>query len=142
LHLRSDVLRKRRFAVLPETPLPTEAYRAEVSARVYTLLAEEAETALAAGQAVVVDAVFAREGEREAVAKLATRLGVPFTGFWLDAPADVLKERAGERTGDASDATPQVVERQLGYETGSIDWIRLDASAGPEDLARQAKQRL
>ena len=142
LHLRSDVLRKRLFAVPPETPLPPEAYRADVSARVYALMGEEAETALAAGQAVIVDAVFAREEEREAVAKLAARQGVAFTGFWLDAPAEVLKRRAGERTGDASDATPQVVERQLGYETGNIDWIRLDSSAGAEEVARQAEERL
>src|SRR5207248_4319358 len=62
--LRSDVLRKRRFGLMPEEKLRPEAYRPEVTALVYRELCERAATALSAGYAAVIDAVALREDER------------------------------------------------------------------------------
>ena len=84
--LRSDVLRKRRFGLMPEAPLPAEAYTAEVTALVYRELGERAAMALDAGYAAVIDAVALREEERRTFADVAKAVGVPFTGLWLDAP--------------------------------------------------------
>jgi predicted kinase len=84
-----------------------------------------AERILRAGHSVVLDAVFARPEERQAAEALAVKVGVPFEGLWLDIPKEVAKERVASRTGDASDATPAVVERQFGYDVGRIDWQRL-----------------
>jgi len=72
----------------------------------------------------VLDAVFARPEERQAAEALAVKVGVPFEGLWLDISKEVAKERVASRTGDASDATPAVVERQFGYDVGRIDWQR------------------
>ena len=36
--------------------------------------------------------------------------------------------RVAARKNDASDATPQVVERQLAYDTGALEWTLIDAS--------------
>src|SRR5205085_12519516 len=55
--LRSDVLRKRRFGIVPEEKLPREAYRPEMTALVYRELCERAALALQSGYAAVIDAV-------------------------------------------------------------------------------------
>jgi len=54
-------------------------------------------------------------------------VGVPFQGIWLDVPKDVAQERVAARRGDASDATPDVVARQFGYDLGTIHWQRRKA---------------
>jgi predicted kinase len=73
---------------------------------------------------VVLDAMFAKVEERRMAEALAARVGVPFEGLWLDVPKEVAQARVAARRGDASDATPDVVERQFGYELGEIRWKR------------------
>lgn len=140
LHLRSDILRKRLAGVAPEARLPPEAYDRQTSREVYRTLLEEAGNALAAGQAVVIDAVFAQAEERTAAEGLARQAAVPFHGFWLEAPEEVLKSRVAARKGDASDATPEVVEQQLGYGLGEVRWPRIDARDGAEAVLQKARK--
>src|SRR5690625_2511669 len=142
LHLRSDVLRKRLGGVEPEERLPAEAYGEESSRAVYELLLAEGRGALAAGQAVVLDAVFARPEERAAAEAIAREAAVPFQGLWLDAPEDALKSRVTARQGDASDATAAVVEQQLGYQVGQLTWTRIDARGGAEAVLQEARKEL
>lgn len=142
VHLRSDIERKRMFGVGESERLPPDAYGAAAGARVYATLERKAGLALAAGQAVVVDAVHARPEERAAVAILAARRGVPFRGLWLEAPAGVLEQRVTERRADASDANAAVVRVQLGYELGPIDWVRIDASGPPGEVLERARAGL
>ena len=142
LHLRSDILRKRLAGVAPEERLPPEAYGRDSSRKVYGRLFEEANAALAAGQAVVLDAVFADPEERAAAEAVARKAGVPFQALWLDAPAAALKSRVDARSGDASDATADVVERQLEYRLGELDWPRLDAGRGAEAVLGEARRRI
>ncbi len=126
LHLRSDMLRKRRAGVAPEERLPDAAYAEEESRAVHAALFAEAHAALAAGHSVVLDAVFLDPAMREA-ARAATG-HVPFTGFWLEAPMETLRDRVAARQGDASDATVEVLERAARAHPGALDWHRLDAS--------------
>lgn len=142
LHLRSDVLRKQLAGVPELEPLPPAAYTPEAGERVYGELQRQAATALEAGQSVIVDAVCARPPERAAFAEVAARAGAAFTGFWLDAPAEIMVARVAGRRGDASDAGAAVVEQQLTYDLGIIDWPRLDAGQPLADLAEQAAARL
>ncbi|MEQ9125455.1 MAG: AAA family ATPase [Alphaproteobacteria bacterium] len=128
VHLRSDVLRKRLQGGRFEEKLPKEAYTPEASAAVYLGLLDRAAACLAEGAPVIVDAVFARPEERQAVADLARRLGVPFDGVWLDLDLGRRQSRIADRTGDASDATPDVAARQADYELGEIDWTRIEAN--------------
>ncbi len=86
--LRSDVTRKALAGLGPLEKLPSSAYSAEQSARTYRHLLEAAEECLAAGQSVVLDAVYARPAERFAVEAVAARMGVLFQGIWLDAPVE------------------------------------------------------
>ena len=142
LHLRSDVLRKALYGVDELTRLPEEAYRPEVSARVYGELLVQARRALAAGQAVVLDAVYSKPDGRDELEAVARQVGVAFTGLWLEAPREVLLARAAARRADASDATPAVVASQLAEDPGVISWHRLEASGAPEDLVSQAERAL
>jgi predicted kinase len=136
LLLRSDVIRKRLSNVLPEDRLPATAYGPEANAEVYETVRREASAALAGGQTVIVDAVFGTEAERRAVEGAAA--GAPFFGIWLEAPGSTLVARVAQRVGDASDATPEVISRQMTMETGLIKWRRLDASSPPEAVLAAA----
>lgn len=95
---------------------------------------------LAAGHTVVVDAVCARPEERTALADLARRSGAAFAGIWLQAPAATLLARLAQRGKDASDATADIVQRQLTYDLGIIDWARIDASQ-PRDAVIEAARK-
>ncbi len=138
LHLRSDVMRKRLAGVGELDRLPPDAYTPAASARVYHALALLAQRALRAGHSVVVDAVFARPEERAAFEQAAAALGVAFDGIWLEAVPELLKSRVAARKGDASDATPEVVERQRGYEVGAVAWRRVAAMGTADEVLAAA----
>jgi aminoglycoside phosphotransferase family enzyme/predicted kinase len=123
--VRSDVERKRAAAVALEERLPAGSYTPESSAKVYAAMLARAERALRAEHSVVLDAVFSKEEERGAAEALAAKVGVPFEGLWLDVPKEVAQARVAARAGDASDATPALVERQFGYDLGEIRWKRI-----------------
>jgi len=122
--VRSDVERKRLAGIALEERMPAGSYTPDASARTYAAMFERAERALRAGHSVVLDAVFAKPEERAAAEALALKLGVPFEGFWLDIPKEAAQARVAARKGDASDATPAVVERQFTYDLGEIRWQR------------------
>lgn len=136
--VRSDVERKAQFGVAETSRLGPEGYTADATRRVYRVLGEKAAAALAAGRTVIVDAVFARPDERDAIEAVARAAGACFTGIWLDAPQAVQIARVEARSGDASDATAEVVARQAGYDLGSLAWHRIDASAGPQQTLAAA----
>ena len=136
IHLRSDLERKAMFGVPFTERLPPDSYTRETSARVYDRLFRKARIALAAGQSVVMDAVFAKPDVRETIADIASDLRVPCTGFWLTAPRDVLLKRVAARTGDASDATPSVVERQLTQDIGPMAWFTVDSGGSRAAIER------
>ena len=122
--VRSDVERKRRAGLALEDRMPAGGYTAQGSAEVYAAMLARAESVLRAGQSVVLDAVFARPDERAMAEALAARVDVPFDGIWLDVPKEVAMTRVAQRKGDASDATPAVVERQFAYDLGNVTWRR------------------
>jgi aminoglycoside phosphotransferase family enzyme/predicted kinase len=126
--LNSDRTRKAMHRIRPTDPLPPAAYEISITAAVYLRLLSRSMDALGQGRSVVIDAVYSTQAEREAVAKHARESGSPFVGLWLDAPPDLLRQRVRERPKGVSDADLDVLEAQLGRETGKIDWIRLDAS--------------
>ncbi len=136
--LRSDEIRKSLCGVGPLERLGDDAYRPEMTTRVYGALIDRANVALLAGWSVIVDAVFARPSDREAVETLAQSTSVPFVGMWLEAPKDVLIGRTERRGPDASDADATVVGLQHANDPGAIRWERLDAVPVSASVLEQA----
>lgn len=143
LVVRSDVERKRLYAVAETERLPEEAYQGRANARVYDRMLTRARRTLSAGHSVVMEATFLGRGDRRAATRLAEKLEIPFAGLWLTAPDGTLKARVAARHGDASDATPQVVEAQLARAPrGAIPWPAVDAGGTPEEAAARAREIL
>jgi aminoglycoside phosphotransferase family enzyme/predicted kinase len=134
LVLRSDEIRKALCGVAPLDRLGPAGYAPEVTQQVYRALGDRAAIALAAGRTVIVDAVFARPADRAAIEAVASSTSVPFAGFWLDAPVDVLLARTAQRRLDPSDADAPVVRQQLAAGIGSLSWRRIDAGRPHTDV--------
>jgi aminoglycoside phosphotransferase family enzyme/cytidylate kinase len=133
--LRSDITRKRMMNVAETERLPESAYTPEVNAKVFSQMAETAAKILAAGHAVIMDAVYGTADERAEIAAVAAKAGVKFDRLWLEAPPDILAARIGARSGDASDATAAVLKKQRAVIKAPLDWKTIDASDTPEKIA-------
>ena len=140
--VRTDTTRKRLVGVGFNTRLAPALYGEAMTRRTYEAVYAEAREALAAGYAVIADAVFGKPEERAAIAGVAADAGVPFQALWLQAPPSVLEERVTRRRMNASDATAEVVRLQLSYDLGPIDWPRLDTQAATDEVLTEACDRL
>ncbi|MBO0764827.1 MAG: AAA family ATPase, partial [Hyphomicrobiaceae bacterium] len=144
VHLRSDLERKGLNVVEETKRLGPGAYTDEANSKVYATLRKKAHEVLAAGHAVVVDAVFARPEERAEIEAVAGEFGIAFRGLWLEAPPRKLLDRVGARIGDASDATPDVVRQQLAGDTGPLttNWVAIDAGGNAANTLAKARKAL
>jgi hypothetical protein len=142
LHLRTDIERKLMAGVSMDDRLPPESYTKQASDKVYAAVLEKARAALEAGWPVIVDAAFLDRGERYAVEQLARDCGAAFAGLWLEADEEVLVERVTARRGDASDATADVVHKQLARGAGKIEWARVDAGGSLDTTLAACKAAL
>jgi uncharacterized protein len=140
--VRSDVERKALFGAGETEKLPPQAYTPAVTERVYAVLVDKARRILGAGHSAIVDAVFARQSERESVASAAQSSDVRLQGLFLTANLPVRLERVGARHADASDAGPDVAQAQENYDLGSLDWRRVDASGTVAQTAARARAAL
>jgi predicted kinase len=137
--LRSDVERKALFGVRETDRLPETAYAVDTTTRVYAALADKARRVVSAGHSVIVDAVFAQPGERDAIAKVAPS---SFDGLFLTASLDTRVARIGARSGDPSDADTIVARKQEDFDLGHIRWTKVDASGTPEETLIRAQAML
>lgn len=136
--LRTDVLRKRLAGIAPETSLDRATYTKEASALVYSELGRLAAKALAAGHAVIADAVFGHLQEKTDIAEIATKANIPFRGFWLELDESARVARIAGRASDASDATAAVARQQTADRSlGSHGWSCLSAARDKEVLRRE-----
>ncbi|WP_245458249.1 bifunctional aminoglycoside phosphotransferase/ATP-binding protein [Mesorhizobium sp. M6A.T.Cr.TU.016.01.1.1] len=135
--IESDRIRKAMHGVPVETKLPDRAYRPEVSDRVYREMAWRADLILSEGGSVVADAVFDRPADRDRIEKAASDRGVTFAGFWLEADPLVLWQRVSERRGGPSDATVDILSRQLQRNATPPAWRKVDADRKLADIAAE-----
>jgi len=139
LVLRSDVIRKHMFRC-PETErLPPEAYRSNVSTRVYAELLERAIRTVGAGLSVIVDATFINEDARRKVESVAQSAEVVFVGIFLTADLGTRIARIKHRGSDASDADMKLAREQEEYQLGELTWTKVDASSSVDQTFGQVR---
>ncbi len=140
--VRTDALRKQLMGVSVHDRLGPDGYSREVSARTYRRLLETCAHLLDAGHSVVADAVFAKPEQRKDIERVAREAGVRFDGLWLEAPPEVARDRIRARTGNASDATVEVLDQQLSYDVGPMSWTRIDTSGSKDDALTAGRKAL
>lgn len=111
-----------------------------MSKRVYAEQARIAATYLKSGHAVIADAVFDRAADRQRIEAVVPQT-IPFNGFWLDAPLELLIDRVSHRVGDPSDATPSVLRQQVNSAT-QTEWQSLSAGETVASTAAMLIQRV
>jgi aminoglycoside phosphotransferase family enzyme/predicted kinase len=143
--IRSDLVRKEMAGLRPEDRGGEELYTAEWTERTYAGCLARTAAALFDGKRVIVDATFREDRFRQRFSELARRLGLPALLLICEARPDVVRDRLAARTGDVSDATWEVYQRQRGQwdEPGSetaAQVVRIDTNPGanPAEMARQA----
>jgi len=138
LVFRSDVERKAFYGRTENEQLPADAYRPEISERIYRTVTDKAARVAIAGHSAIVDAVFAKPEERTAIEAAAVAVGVDFRGLFLVADLKTRLDRIGARERDASDADTAVVLKQEELAIGAVTWPRIDASGSPEQTLAKA----
>ena len=131
--LESDRIRKSMFGVAPDTRLPAEAYRPQVSESVYRKIAEEAGRIVAAGGTAIANAVFDSPEHRRLVEEAAGSAGVEPTTIWLSVDAETLMRRVVRRSGGQSDATADILTAQLKRVHAPAGWLHVDSGGSVEE---------
>jgi uncharacterized protein len=142
LLFRSDVERKALHGAADNDRLPPDAYRPEVTEKIYRILTDKAARVARAGHSAIADAVFAKPDERAATEKAAAQAGADFHGMFLVADLPTRLSRVGARGPDASDADAAVAKKQEDFATGDVTWEIIDASGSPEETLDQARTEL
>ena len=149
IRVRSDIERKRLFGLDEtadsESGIGSGIYSSSASAETYERLFTLADSLLAAGHHVVLDAAFLRKKQRVSARSVASSLGVDSVLVCTEAPVEVLRSRLEERAkrkDEASEAGLSVLEHQLkSAARPGIDEaaIRVDASADTDidDLVKK-----
>ena len=137
--LRSDVLRKRKAGVPPETRLAASSYTPQSSRAVYDHLQDLAQAHLRRGSSVILDAAFLDDAERKTAEALASANGLRLTGIWLTADEHDRIRRLNARSGDASDADARVAAAQSRRLDQLPAWSILDAGRPLETVEREAQ---
>ncbi len=119
IRLRSDVERKRLFGLRPldqsHSAAGSNLYTEEANANTYRRLAELAARLLEAGLPVIVDAACLKEQERTLIAEVAETHSVPFALLHCEAPEALRRDWIRKRTGDASEATEELLDAQQSW---------------------------
>ena len=116
VRIRSDIERKRLHGLDAQarthSQIDSGLYDPAVIERTYEHLLQLAGEALRAGYRVAVDATFLKRTQRERFAALAREIGCPFLILSVKADEATLEARVEQRSGDASEATAEVVRHQ------------------------------
>ncbi len=112
IHLRSDAVRKHLGGISLLAKGDASLYTPEMTARTYDRVLDLAQKLTARGFTVVLDAKYDRVALRAAVIDLAQDRDIPLQILHCTAPAEVLRDRLRQRTGDIADATVDLLASQ------------------------------
>ncbi len=112
VQLRSDAVRKHLGGIELLSKGDDSLYTPAMTAKTYQRVLELASKLTAQGFTVILDAKYDRQALRAAVVDFATGRGIPLQIVHCTAPADVLRDRLIQRTGDIADATVDLLASQ------------------------------
>lgn len=145
--IRSDVVRKELAGLPPDasargTP-DAGIYAPEWTDRTYAECLRRAESLLANGRRVIVDANFPNDDWRLAFQELVTRLATPVVFLWCRVSPEVAKTRIANRRNDASDADAntfdRAAERWQPFSERTRKIVRdVNADGTPEEMLEQS----
>ena len=153
IRVRSDVERKRIFALAPEeksgSALDQGIYTQDAGKKTYDRLLYVMRVILESGYPAIVDATFLEESMRAPFFAFALELKIPLVVAHCHAEPDVLRERVIRRMAkgkDASEADLNVLESQLKKGYGFSDaekksLVEID-TGNEEDRARAVQEVL
>ena len=118
VHIRSDAVRKHLGGVPLDESGGSDLYTPKMTEQTYDRLLSLGFELARQGFTVILDAKFERRFWREAAVEGARARGLPIRIFYCSAPLSVLQGRLAQRVGDISDATPDLLERQLAAAEG------------------------
>lgn len=143
VRLRSDVIRRKLIKWDDYSPMPQWAYTSEMSQKTYQAIEQAARAALVAGHSVIIDAVLDRQCDQSAFEEIASATKTPFDGIWLDVRPEIMAQRIEGRAQDASDATVEVLRKQLAKPVAiNENWHRLDGNGTQSDILYKARTLL
>ena len=150
----SDVVRKELAGLAPSDhryePFEKGLYAPEMTERTYEELQRRAELALLSGRDVVLDATYRKRVHREALLRLARKLGVSILFVLCEAPEEVVRERLERRRRQAEEPSDGRWEIYLAQksrfeppeEIPAENLLRLETTASPAKLVERVKARL
>ncbi|WP_013320240.1 AAA family ATPase [Gloeothece verrucosa] len=112
IHLRSDAVRKHLAAIPLSEKGGPEIYTPEMSQKTYHRLLELGIMLVKAGYPVILDAKYDRREWRAGAIAFAESENIPLEILYCTAPLEILSERLQTRSGDISDATPDLLASQ------------------------------
>lgn len=112
IHLRSDAVRKHLAGVPLDQRGGEELYTQAMSQKTYARLLELGTKLANAGFPVILDAKYDQQATRLAAIQEAKKHHLPVKIYHCMAPEEVLRDRLLSRTGDVSDATPDLLTQQ------------------------------
>jgi uncharacterized protein len=113
IHIRSDAVRKHLAGIALNERGGDEIYTPQMSEKTYDRLLELGGMLARRGFPVILDAKYDRVALRQPVIDLCESQQFPLQILYCTAPVEVLRDRVAARFGDISDATPEVLARQL-----------------------------
>lgn len=142
IRVRSDIERKRLHGLDAHADshsgIGGGLYRPDATERTYARLHELTDAILQAGYPAVADATFLLREQRNRFAALANGHDCPFLIVSVEADDMTLRERVEQRSGDASEATPEVLahQRQSADALGDDEPTMTVESTGPLPIER------
>ncbi|MEL7333308.1 MAG: AAA family ATPase [Cyanobacteria bacterium J06560_2] len=112
IRLRSDAIRKHLAGVSLHEKGGDEIYTADMTDQTYSRLIELGVQLAERGELIILDAKFDRQAKRKESLEAAQAANIDLTFLHCTAPAEVLKARVENRSGDIADATAAILAGQ------------------------------
>ncbi|MGI0483515.1 AAA family ATPase [Geminocystis sp. CENA526] len=112
IHIRSDAVRKHLAGISLEEKGDDSLYSISMTNKTYERLFYLAKLLTKQGFTVILDAKFDRISLRQPMIEFALQENIDLQIIYCTAPLNVLFDRLQKRTGDISDATPELLAKQ------------------------------